>query len=317
MASPLVTPGMITNAPTGVSWDIIPFPQATSAAMLAEQYNMCWRATQIVDGYINQVFRATIDTEYRNGPGDYRININQYTGTTRWILSRWPVLQVLAAQVSNMSAFPRQWTQVPANMVEVDNPVIGLYNSTVPGGSGGAGGQSITIAPGFGTWAAGRQGLRFSATYINGWPHAGLTANATAGATTLTVDDVTGFAGVTAMIYDGIFTESISVVSVTANTNLTLPNGGGTAPAGPGTLTLSTPLLFNHAGSNPASVLVSTVPSDVLWATILVCASQALEAGITSISIQNLPGSLTEGGHGVADLKVEYEVLLEPYKRVI
>lgn len=317
MVSPLVTPNMITSAPTGISWDIIPFPQATTPEQLAEQYNMCWRATQIVDGYVNQVFRATIDTEYRNGPGDYRININQYNGTTRWILSRWPVLSVLAGQVSTGSTFPRQWTQIPANMMEVENPAIGIYNSTVPAGSGGAGGQSITIAPGFGTWAAGRQGMRFSATYINGWPHCGLIANSVAGATTLTVDDVTGFVGATAMIYDGINTESITISSVTANTNVVLPNGGGTAPGGPGTLTLSSPTLFAHGGSVPAEVIISTVPSDVLWATILACASQALEAGITSISIQNLPGSLTEGGHGVTDLKVEYETILEPYKRVI
>lgn len=317
MATPYVTPEMITNAPTGISWEIIPFPQSTSTEQFTEQYNMCWRATAIVDGYVNQVFRSTIDNEERTGPGDYRINVQQNTGVVRWTLSRWPITQILAAQFCGASTFPRQWTQIPPNMMEIDNPIIGVYGSYVPGGSGGAGGQSITIAPGYVGWNMGRNGYRLACSYVNGWPHAGLMTTALAGATTLTVDDVTGFAGASAFIYDGTNTETISVTSVTANSPVTLQNGGGTAPAGPGTLTLSSPTTFDHSGSNPATVVISAIPTDVLWATVLATTAQALEAGITSISIQNLPGSLTEGGHGVLDMKTEYELLLEPYKRVI
>ena len=313
MATPYVNPDMIVNAPTGISWSIIPFPKATTAQQLAEQTNICWRATTIVDGWCNQALRATIDSEQRSGPGDYRINVEQSTGNVRWILSRWPVTEVLAVQVSGNALFPRQWTQLPQGMWDVENPPIGVYGSYVPGGSGGAGGQSISIAPGYAGWGLGRNGYRFAASYVNGWPHTGLTAEVTAGTSTLPVDDVTGFAGASAFIYDGEATEVISVTSVTANTPYTLPNGGGTASAGPGTLTLASPITANH----PAKLIVSSLPQDVMWATILAATTQALDAGITSVSIQNIPGSQTVGGHGVDDLKMQYRELLTPYRRVI
>jgi hypothetical protein len=307
---------MLTSAPTGVSWSIIPWPKATTEQQLAEQNNICWRATTLIDGFVNQAMRSTVDTEQRSGPGDYRINLEQATGNVRWILSRWPVTEILAIQTS-YNGFPRQWTQVPAGYYDIENPVIGLYNSYVPGGSAGSGGQSIIIAPGYGGWWNGRNGFRFSATYLNGWPHAGITANATSGATTITVDDVTGFAGASAYIYDGSQSEAVHITSVTANTPLTLPNSGGTAPAGPGTLTLSSPLTFPHSGSTPASVVISSLPADVIWATVLASMAQALESGITSVSIQNITGSQTAGGHGVSDLHLQWETIMEPYRRVI
>ena len=266
---------------------------------------------------MNQAFRATIDNEQRTGPGDYRINVEQYTGVIRWTLSRWPVLQVLAAQVSPAATFPRQWTQVPANMTDISDPVLGVYGSSVPSGSGGAGGQNIVIAPGYMGWWNGRNGFRLACSYVNGWPHAGITANVLAGATTLTVDDVTGWTGATGVIYDGANTETVHVTSVTANTPLTLPNSGGTAPAGPGTLTLAAGTTFAHTGATPANVVVSAVPTDVLYANIMICMIQALDAGITSVSIQNIPGSQTQGGHGVAELTTGWALILEPYKRVI
>lgn len=317
MPTPYITPEMLTNAPTGVSWSIIPMPKATTSQQFAEQLNICHRATTMIDGFVNQTLRATIDTEQRSGPGDYRINIQQSTGNVRWILSRFPVTQILAVQVSGNAQFPRQWTQVNNGFWDVENPSLGIYGSTIPGGSAGSGGQSIIIAPGFASWWMGRNGYRFSCTYVNGWPHAGITANVTAGSSTITVDDVTGFTGATAYIYDGVSSETVHINSVTANTPLVLPNGGGTASAGPGTLTLSAPLTYAHNGSTPATVVISALPSDVLWATILAATAQALEAGITSVSIQNITGSQTVGGHGVSDIHMQWETIMEPFRRVI
>jgi hypothetical protein len=292
-------------------------PKATTSQQFAEQTNICHRATSMIDGFVNQSLRATVDTEQRSGPGEFRINIEQSTGNVRWILSRWPVTEILAIQVSGNATFPRQWTQVQSGYWDIDDPVIGVYGSYVPGGSAGSGGQSIVIAPGYGSWWLGRRGYRFSCSYINGWPHAGIMANVAAGATTIEVDDVTGFTGASARIYDGASTETVSVTSVTANNPLTLPNGGGTAQAGPGTLTLSSPTTFAHDGSNPATTVISTLPSDVLWAAVLAAMSQALEAGITSVSIQNVSGSQTAGGHGVSDLNISWESIMEPYRRVL
>ena len=44
-----------------------------------EMWNMCGRATARVDGYVNQVLRATVDTELLYGP-DYRVTVGPASG---------------------------------------------------------------------------------------------------------------------------------------------------------------------------------------------------------------------------------------------
>jgi hypothetical protein len=311
IGTPYITPAMLTSAPTGIAWNIIPFPKASSPQQLAEQTNICWRATGIVDNYCNQVLRATADTEYLNGP-DYRVTVQQATGNGRVVLQRWPVLQVLQVSVSPNSAFPRQWTILPSGRYDIEHPIIGIYGSTTPSAAGD-GGQTVLIAPGYVSWGQGRNGTRLAISYINGWAHTSLTSSALANATTLAVDDVTAFTGASAFLYDGSTSETVSVTSVTATTPLILPISSGTVPAGPGTLTLSSGLLNPHA----AGVVVSALPQDVIWATILAATTQALESGIDAITIQNIPGSTTVGGHGVSELTQQYEVILGPYRRTV
>jgi len=127
------------------------------------------------------------------------------------------------------------------------------------------------------------------------------------------VDDVTGFTGAAAFVYDGANTETVVANATDASTPLVLPNSGGTAQAGPGTLSLASPLTAGHS----IGTVVSSLPQDILWAAVLASATQALESGITAIAIQNLPGSMTTGGHGVSDLELQYQQLLKPYRRVI
>lgn len=309
LSTPYVTPAMITNAPTGIAWAIIPFPKSTSQQQYAEQLNICRRATSIVNGYCNQVLRATVDTEVQNGP-DYRVTIENGTGNARVILQRWPVTSILQVAVS-ANAFPRQYTTVPGNWYDIENPILGVYGSTAPS-SAGEGGQSILIGPGYINWGLGRRGYVASVTYENGWPHAGTTASSLAGASTLAVDDVTSFTGASAEVFDGASSETVHVTSVTANTPQPLPYGG-TVPAGPGTLTLASPLTYAHT----SGIVVSSFPQDILWATILAATTQALESGINSITIQNVNGSQTVGGHGIEELITDYEVILEPFRRVI
>lgn len=311
MSTPYVTPEMIINAPTGLAWDIIPAPGASSQAMFAEQLNICWRATGIVNTIAGQVLRATVDTETQTGP-DYRITIQNATGNVRAIMQRWPVVQVYQVAVS-ANLFPRAWSLVGSDQFGSEHPVMGSYGSTAPS-SPSDGGQSILVGASNGaSWANGRNGFVLSTSYLNGWAHCGTTQSATTGATVLHVDDVTGFTGAVVWVYDGASTEQITVSSVTATTPLALPYGAMTVPAGPGTLNLASAITANHA----AGTVVSAFTADVLQATILVCAAQVMEAGITSITIQSLPGVETMGGHGVEDLMVEAETILSPYKRTI
>lgn len=280
--------------------------------MRAEVANICYRATSIVDTYCNQVLRATVDNEYLTGPGSPRVGIERGSGNGILVMRRWPIIDVLAIQLARNNVFPRAWSTIPAGQYEVAHPLLNAEtdsaSATMPDG-----GARITVAPGHIDWCYGRNGYRILPSYTNGWPHTSFTSSATAGETTVPVDDVTGFTGATAFVYDGLTTETVTVSSVAATTPLILPNGVGTAQTGPGTLTLSTGLAYNHA----PGVVVSALPANVIWATVLAAATQALESGIDAITIQNLPGSQTVGGHGVEELANQYELLLDPYRRII
>lgn len=312
LGTPYITPAMVSSAPTGVSWGDIPEPDSDTATQLAELTNICWRATSIVDTYCNQVLRSTVSNEELTGPGARRMGHQPGTSNGLLVMSRWPVTEVLAIQTAPNRSFPRVWTPVPAGMFEVEHPLINLYTDAASA-TGPDGGASIVVAPGYIPTLArcGRNSARALVSYTNGWPHTSLTVAANRGDTVLHVDDVTGFTGVSAFVYDGAETETVSVLSVAAASPLALPNGVGIAQTGPGTVTLSSALANPHG----VGVVVSALPANVIWAAALAAAAQALEAGITSISVQNLPGSLTQGGTGVGDVQTNYEWLLEPFAR--
>lgn len=311
MATPYITPQMLMDAPSGVSWDIIPEPNSDDAATLAEVTNICWRATSKIDTYVNQVIRSTVNTEYANGPGGTRCNVDRDTGNGVLIMKRWPVTEVLAIQTSLNRSFPRVWTPVPAGKWDIRHPLIWSADSasaTAPDG-----GWTIDVAPGYITWrTCGRNGLRVQACHVNGWPHTSLTAGAPAEATTLSVDDVTGWAGAVGFAYDGAATETVTVESVSATTPLTLPNGAGTAQAGPGTITLSSGLAYEHG----KGTVISAMPAIVIEAAVYAAAVQALEAGIDSVAIQTLAGEHLSSGSSMQEISVEYELLLDPFRRI-
>jgi hypothetical protein len=222
------------------------------------------------------------------------------------------VISVLAVSVSPNAALPRRWTTLAAGAADVEVPIIGLYGSTTASAAG-EGRQSILVASQAMNWGLGRNGLRLAVSYVNGWPHTSLTSDAAAGATTLLVDDVTAFAGAASFVYDGAESETVTVNTAAANVPLVLPVSGLSAQAGPGALTLSSPLAYEHL----AGTVVSSMPQDILWAAILAASTQALESGVDAITIQNVPGTETVGGHGVSELAQQYELILGPYRRVI
>lgn len=224
---------------------------------------------------------------------------------TRLLLSRGPVTSVVSGQVSAAQSFPRSWQQIAANQFEVEKPLIGVYGTTAPGSSGG-GGQAVLLAPGWVTWAFGSLNTRIQVTYINGWPHASLTAAATAGATSLTVDDITGWTGAVGNIYDGGQQEAVAVTAITPTTT--------GAISGPGTLTLSSALHYNH----PIGVLVSTLPPAVHEACIYFAVAQALTRGATATAVQALSGSTAGSGPGSSNTYIEMAQLkVHAYRRVI
>jgi len=303
--TPYITPQILLNAPTGISWKTIPAIDATPAEQAAEQMNLCQRATSMVETCTNNILRATVDTESLYGP-DFRITVNRDTYVTRAELSRYPVTQVLGGQSSYAGAFPPQWTVIPASQFAIERPVIGIYGSSAPSNSGD-GGQSVLIAPGYVDWFYGRRGYLLQVTYINGWPHCSLTAAVTAGSSTIEVDDCTGWAPVTAggqgaggIILDGDDQEAATVTAATAQ-------------SGPGTLTLGAPLSFGHG----AQVVFTTFPQQVILAAIFFATAQALVRGATATTIQSISGTGQATASGHYELIKTGEELLWPYRRMI
>lgn len=311
--SPYVTPEVLIAAPTGISWSTIPpGTGVTPAQRYAEQSNLCARATAETDSFCNQPLRATLDTEVFRGP-NYRVTIENGSRNGRIIMQRGPVLNVVSVEVAAANQFPHQWVTVPPGSYEPEYPPIGVYGSSAPS-AGGEGGQAIIIAPGYINWCNGRQGIIVRVRYYNGFPHCGLTAAAAVGDTVLQVDDCTAWAtttpfsgvtGATGTVYDSGQQELVQVTATSVT-------------AGPGTLTLATPLVFAHA----KSVVVSTLPQSVMWANILLASGMAMTRGATSTTVQTIPGgsggSGSSGGNtGLPVMKMQQaQTLLAPYRRV-
>ena len=299
-----ITPAMLTSAPSGISWTVIPTLTANSFEQAAQLAQVCQSATSYVDGYCRQPLRATINTETASGPGQPRVTVSRDTGIASLVTRRWPVTDVSAVQVSQSRNFPPEWTLVPAGQYRIRHPVI----TSAAGGpvTTPSGGNVIDVAPRYITWDYGRAGLNVMYSFTSGWPHASLTADVATASSTVAVDDVTGWAGFTGFAYDGTFTEPVTVTSVAATVPVTLDGIGGTVQAGPGTLTLSSPLSSGH----DAGTVISALPATVIHAAVLAATVEALE-GIDAIAVQSLNGQSVSLGA----LAEQAELLLDDFRR--
>ena len=304
--TPYCTPAELVSAPTGISWSTIPpYKSSTPAQTLAEQVNILGRATAQADGYVNQILRATLNTEQISGP-DFRVTVMTGVGNGRVILSRWPILSIVSVQVAPNGVFPRQWTTLPAGSYDIEHPTIGLFDTVAPSAAGD-GGQSIVISPGYVNWCGGRNGVLLRITYVNGWPHTSLTSDVAIGATSLPVDDCTGWAitgefgvtGAAGTVYDSGQQETmqVSAASVTS---------------GPGNLTVPATTFGHKAGT-----MITTLPQYAIWATILFASAQALTRGSTSTTVHNIPGTGSSGEKSAGELVAQAELLLHPLRRTI
>lgn len=297
--APYITPAMLIAAPTGIAWSTIPTPRATPEQQLAEQLNICMRATAAVDGYCETPLRATIDTETLFGPGDFRFQLRP-NGTAWLVLSRPPVVSVLSGQYSPSASFPPVWTQLPASAFKVYQPIMGLYGTSSPGTTD-TGGQAVLMAPG--TVNGSRGSVEVQVTYLNGWPHAQLMVASNAGDSTLQVDDVTGWLGACGTVMDSTGQEAATVTGVS-------PAVAG-ALSGPGTLTLSAPL----ANAHPIGCLFTTLPASVIDAAILFAVSQALVRGATAMSAPGGSGSSGGGSKSIDEYTSEAELKIHRFRR--
>ena len=296
MVTPYCSAGMLTAQPAGLSWQTVPTLTASTQEQAAQLAQVCRNASSIVDSSCRQPLRATVNTETLTAPGKGRLTIDAETGIGSVVTRRWPVAQVLAVQTSPARAFPPVWTPVAVNQTSIRYPVLSAPFAAPQ--SSASGGNVIDLAPGVASWANGRGTLRLEHAYLSGWAHAGTTSMALAGAMTVHVDDVTGWAGASGWIYDGTSTEPVTVTTVSADSALVIPgivnpvvnslSGGAlTVQAGPGTVTLTSPLTYGHG----AGTVLSALPETALRAAALFCAVQAIET-IDAIATQSLSGEV-------------------------
>ena len=300
---PYITPEILVNAPTGISWQTIPSRNSTPAQQVAEQWNICRRASAMMDVEVNQRLRATVSTETLLAP-DFRVTVVPSVQTAYVLLARKPILEIISgAYAYNIP--PLNWVSIPANAFVINQPSPGVYGSLTPGDAAESG-QSVTVAPGYITWQNGRKSQFLKVTYISGYPLCQLTADAPAASTSLTVDDVTGWApvvsggpGAAGTVYDAGNEEVLTTLTTSAVT-------------GPGQLILSAPTAFAHQ----AGTLISSMPTQLMQAALLFAVSQALVRGATATGVQSLAGTAIHGDSPQA-YATEAELLCKPYRRMM
>ena len=119
--APYVTPELLVQAPTGISWTTIPpggvRSGVTQAQKTAELSNICQRATTLVDGCVRQPLRATTDPLLLYGPGAPRVGVprNGCAEDATLIMTRWPVLEVVSVQYAR-NRLPYTWSTVPSGL---------------------------------------------------------------------------------------------------------------------------------------------------------------------------------------------------------
>jgi hypothetical protein len=306
--APYVSPSVLLNAPTGISWKTIPNFGSTPQEQLVEATNLAQRASAAIDAYCETCLRATINTETLYGPDDQRFQVLK-NGNARLMMSRPPVVSVISGTCQAASDFSGSNAQmIPASAFKVEKPVVGIYGTTSPGPVG-ENGQAVLLQPGYVSWWYGRSGYEVSVTYMNGYPHTQLTAPVAGGVSAVHVDDVTGMKGAFCTFYsadDGL-QESAVVSSVT-------PDVAG-ALSGPGTLNLVSPIANSHV----AGEIFTTLPATIQQAAIQMATGMAMMRGSTATVVQKIPGSAQNegatGAGGAAGYTKAAQALVMPYRR--
>lgn len=301
----------LLSGPTGIDWRSIPQRGASAQAQAAEQVQHCLRVSDRMDELAGQLLCASVDTQEEQGP-DFYLTVDGSTGEGRFLCMRWPVLSIVSGQWAASAAYQQggpPFQPIQTWQMRTEGTLLGELGTLAPGASA-AGPNVIRIAPGVVDWSNGRRGCRVQIQYENGWPNTFIQSSTAkpngpaSGDSSVHVDDITGWAGVSGRIYDGENTEAVLVSSVT-------PDVVG-ATVGPGLLNLAAGLAYAH----PPNVRISAMPASLQWAALLMATAMALTRGATAIAAQSVRGTMAGSGRSIEDLMVEAEGILLPYARL-
>ena len=312
-----ITPQMLLSFASGVDWTTFPKAGASAPQQATAQLEICEAVTADMDTIANMTLRATLETEQELGP-DWIITILP-NGWARFRLSNWPILQIVSAQVASALASPMSWTTIPPSALITEHNIPSSTGSIVPAAQG-PGATAILVAPGYVDWSNGRKGYLVQTQTINGFPTTGIDQTASAGATSIHVDDITGWyngtLGALGTVYDPPFHEHASVINAT-------PDTAGSIQ-GPGTLAISQGLQFTHtpqvgSGTSPDQrILFSAMPPALIQAGYYLATYYGLIRGSTAAVMQSARGVAAPSGMARAQSwYTQAESIIKRYARVL
>jgi hypothetical protein len=280
--TPYITVAEYKQAPTAV--DIDDLVGGGSAALNDQELaNVIARASSWVDAYCGQVLAATTETE------TFRARISR-DGMLRVHPRYWPIIEVVSVSYGSL----------PSNLSPVNLSTVWIEQQAVVCPLAGMTSQFLGPIDFSGSYQPTAEQF-VSMTYVNGYPNALLAANTSVSATSLTVNDATGFrAGMQFVIYDGTGTQLCTVASTYTLNSTTVP--------------LTSALTSAHT----AGVSVSALPPAVKHATI--CATNMIlkARGTSAIVMDRLtPTNIQNFSQASFNDMEQAKQLLEPFRRVL
>lgn len=286
MSSRLITAQELLQAPTGIDWGTIGESSVAAALQAIEQSNVIDRASSWVANYCVQKLDATQDLEQSILGGAYTKAWVDQNGFLWYRTDFFPILSVTSMSwgIASAGSAPTQFNALnAANLL-----TFGEFN------------RVNRVADFSQDWSYLKRGPGLlKILYVNGYPNMVSTAAIAAGNNvTLTVDSTLGLTtdltsiGSVLTIYDGISTESITVLSITDATHFKANVANAHATPGVG---------------------ISCIPADVKEACLLACVHFARERGVEAFVMGGGGSMSNTNPNGLA----EAEYLLQPYRRIL
>ena len=285
LSTPYLTNDEYTNAPTSIDIDNLVFNSSDPAIQASELTNVIARASSWIDTYCNQVLGATNETETQRA----RISSDGYI---KFHPRYNPVIALTALSYGNPSTELTTVTDCSVAWIE-DQQILfpyaynsALYTSQGPLQLGGGSSGSQVY-------------LKYS--YVNGFANTTI-VTAVALATSLVTKSGLGIiAGQQLKIYDGMYSENVTVDSTYTFGSTTIP--------------LTSALVYNHV----AGVSISALPPAIKEACILATTAMLKIRGDASMTmgIGTSPDTASNGvNENIGnDMSMAMD-LLKPYRRI-
>lgn len=286
-STPYLTTQEYRNAPTAIDIDNLVFNSSDPDVQDSELANVIARASSWIDTYCNQVLGATHETETQRS----RIAPD---GTIKFHPRYSPIIALTDFWYGNPSNNLIQASDCSIAWLE-NQEIIFPYASL----------STTLTSQGpiqFGFPSTSGQVVYLKYTYVNGYANT-LIATAVQGQSTLTVTDGTGItAGSHLKIYDGMYSENVTVASNYVFGSTTVP--------------LMAPLLYSHN----TGISISALPPAIKEAAILVTTAMLKVRGDNSLTmaVGTLPSqsSVPQIQASIGDDMAMAQSLLGPYRRI-